>query len=110
MIRASGGWAEDASDPDIVTAMETLASTEGIFGETAAGVTVACAKALIAQGRIRPDEETVLCITGNGLKTTDALLGAFTLEAADRAANRGLREVHGPGHGRVRCVLSRARS
>ena len=48
---------------------------EGIFGETAAGVTVACAQSLIAQGRIGADEETVLCITGNGLKTTDALAG-----------------------------------
>ena len=62
--------------------METLAATEGIFGETAAGVTVATTEALIAQGRIRPDEETVLCITGNGLKTTDALAGEFTLEPA----------------------------
>jgi threonine synthase len=80
-IRASGGWAEDAADEDIVTAMELLASTEGIFGETAAGVTVATAKALIAQGRILPDEETVLCITGNGLKTTDALVNRHKLDA-----------------------------
>ena len=80
-IRSSGGWAEDASDPDIISAIETLAESEGIFGETAAGVTVACAKALIAQGRIHPDEETVLCITGNGLKTTDAILDRMNLEA-----------------------------
>jgi threonine synthase len=76
-IRASGGWSEDISDEEIVTSMELLATTEGIFGETAAGVTVGCAKALIAQGRIRPDEETVLCVTGNGLKTTDALAGHY---------------------------------
>jgi threonine synthase len=82
MIRATGGWAADASDPEIVSAMELLAGTEGIFGETAAGVTVASAKALFAEGRIRPDEETVLCITGNGLKTTDALADRFTLDAA----------------------------
>jgi threonine synthase len=82
VITGSGGWAEDASDPQIISAMETLASTEGIFGETAAGVTVATTQALIAQGRIRPDEETVLCITGNGLKTTDALAGEYTLEPA----------------------------
>ena len=59
-IRNSGGWAEDASDEDIVAGMESLATSEGIFGETAAGVTVACAKSLIAQGRISAEEETVL--------------------------------------------------
>src|SRR5579864_7707312 len=81
-IRSSGGWSEDVSDEEIVASMELLATTEGIFGETAAGVTVGCAKALIAQGRIRPDEETVLCVTGNGLKTTDALAGRYALEDA----------------------------
>jgi threonine synthase len=81
-IRSSGGWSEDVSDKEIVTSMELLATTEGIFGETAAGVTVGCAKSLIAQERIRPDEETVLVITGNGLKTTDALVGRYPLEDA----------------------------
>lgn len=78
-IAASGGWAEDASDPEIVDAITLLAETEGIFTETAGGVTVATAGKLFAQGRIRPDEMTVLCITGNGLKTTDALAGRFEL-------------------------------
>ena len=73
----SGGWAEDASDPEIVDGMSLLAETEGIFTETAGGVTVASAQKLYAQERIRPDETTVLCITGNGLKTTDALAGRF---------------------------------
>jgi threonine synthase len=82
MIRASGGWAEDCSDADIVSGIELLAGTEGIFTETAGGVTVACAQSLMAQGRIGADEETVLCITGNGLKTTDALAGRFQLEDA----------------------------
>jgi threonine synthase len=82
MIRASGGWAEDCSDTDIVSGIELLAGTEGIFTETAGGVTVACAQSLMAQGRIGADEETVLCITGNGLKTTDALAGRFQLEDA----------------------------
>src|SRR6202166_1455228 len=82
VIRSSGGWSEDVSDQEIVASMELLATTEGIFGETAAGVTVGCAKALIAQGRIRPDEETVLCVTGNGLKTTDALAGRYAPEEA----------------------------
>ena len=82
VIRSSGGWAEDCSDADIVTGIELLAATEGIFTETAGGVTVACAQSLIAQGRVGADEETVLCITGNGLKTTDALAGRFQLEDA----------------------------
>jgi len=76
-IAASGGWAEDASDPEIVDAITLLAESEGIFTETAGGVTVAAARKLFAQGRIKPEETTVLCITGNGLKTTDALAGRY---------------------------------
>ena len=72
-IRGSGGWAEDASDAEIVDGMRLLATTEGIFTETAGGVTVAAAKKLIASGRIPRHEPIVLVITGNGLKTTDAL-------------------------------------
>jgi threonine synthase len=77
MISDSGGYSEDASDPEIVDGIELLAQSEGIFTETAGGVTVSCAKKLYAQGRIAPEETTVLCITGNGLKTTDALEGRF---------------------------------
>lgn len=73
IIRESGGWGEDVSDPEIVEGMELLARTEGIFGETAGGVTVAVTRKLIEQGRIPRDEEVVLCITGNGLKTQDAI-------------------------------------
>jgi len=75
VIRSSGGWAEDPTDAEIVAAMKLLAETEGIFTETAGGVTVAAAKRLIEAGRIQPDELTVLCITGNGLKTQDAVSG-----------------------------------
>jgi threonine synthase len=57
-----------------------LAESEGVFTETAGGVTVSSARKLFAQGRISPDETTVLCITGNGLKTTDALAGKYELE------------------------------
>ncbi|MGH9475416.1 MAG: threonine synthase [Terriglobales bacterium] len=72
-IRQTGGWAEDASDAEIVAGMQLLARTEGIFGETAAGVTVAVAQKLIAQQRIASDRPLVLVITGNGLKTLDAV-------------------------------------
>ncbi len=78
-IRASGGWAEDVSDAEIVSAIELLAETEGIFGETAGGVTLGVAQKLIAQGRIARGEVTVICNTGNGLKTTDALASRFEL-------------------------------
>src|ERR1700735_2882237 len=77
MIRESGGWAEDVSDVEIVAGIQELAETEGIFTETAGGVTTAVTARLYAHGRISPDETTVVCITGNGLKTTDALEGRF---------------------------------
>ncbi len=80
-ICTSGGWAEDSSDAEIVAAIELLAECEGIFTESAGGVTVAAAQKLIAQGRISPEETTVLCITGNGLKTTDVLADRWTVEA-----------------------------
>jgi threonine synthase len=73
VIRETGGWAEDVSDAEIAEAMALLGRTEGIFAETAGGVTVAVARKLIEQGRLPRDEEIVLCITGNGLKTQDAV-------------------------------------
>jgi threonine synthase len=84
MIRATGGWAEDVSDIELVSGMQELAETEGIFTETAGGVTTAVTARLYAHGRISPDELTVACITGNGLKTTDALAGHYREERAVR--------------------------
>lgn len=84
MIRATGGWAEDVSDVELVSGMQELAETEGIFTETAGGVTTAVTARLYAHGRISPDEITVACITGNGLKTTDALTGHYREERAVR--------------------------
>jgi threonine synthase len=83
-IRESGGWAEDVSDVELVSGIQELAETEGIFTETAGGVTTAVTARLYAHGRIQPDELTVICITGNGLKTTDALAGAYEQRAAIR--------------------------
>jgi threonine synthase len=79
-ITKSGGWSEDISDPEIVDAIQLLAENEGIFTETAGGVTVGCARKLYRQDRILPHETTVLCITGNGLKTTDVLTGEYEAE------------------------------
>jgi threonine synthase len=80
VITQSGGWAEDVSDPEVVASIQLLAETEGIFTETAGGVTVGCARKLYRQERITPDETTVLCITGNGLKTTDVLVDKYQTE------------------------------
>ena len=73
-IRDSGGHAAAATDPEIVAAMRLLAETEGIFTETAGGVTLAAAQRLIGEGRIGPDDSLAICITGQGLKTTDPLV------------------------------------
>jgi len=77
VAKESGGYGEDISDPEIVNAMKLLAETEGIFTETAGGVTVGVTKKLVEQGRIKPDELTVICVTGNGLKTQEALAGCY---------------------------------
>ena len=75
LIRETGGWAEDAPDAEISEAMYLLANTEGIFAETAGGVTVAVTRKLLEQGKLPRDEEIVICITGNGLKTQEAVAG-----------------------------------
>lgn len=72
-VRESGGWAEDVSDEEIVDAIKLLASTEGVFTETAGGVTFGVTKKLIEQGRIPRDESIIVSITGNGLKTQEAV-------------------------------------
>jgi threonine synthase len=79
-IKTSGGWSEDVSDPEVIDSIRLLAETEGIFTETAGGVTVGTAGKLYRQDRILPEETTVLCITGNGLKTTDVLAGVYEIE------------------------------
>lgn len=72
-IRESGGAAQAVSDDALVAGIRLLAETTGIFTETAGGVTVAAAVALAERGLLRADDEVVLCITGNGLKTTEAV-------------------------------------
>jgi threonine synthase len=74
LIQETGGWSEDVDDDAIVDAMMLLAETEGIWAETAGGVTLAVAQKLIEQGRIGRDDSIVICITGNGLKTQEALI------------------------------------
>ncbi len=72
-VRNSGGIGEHANDEEIVEAIKLLAATEGIFTETAGGVTLAATKKLIDDGHIARDERIVVAITGNGFKTIEAL-------------------------------------
>jgi threonine synthase len=72
-VRESGGWGEAASDEEIVDAIHLLARCEGIFTEPAGGTTVAVTKKLIEQGRIPRHETIVICVTGNGYKTLEAV-------------------------------------
>jgi threonine synthase len=82
VMKDTGGSAEDVSDDQIREGIRLLAECEGIFAETAGGVTVGVAKKLIASGAIPADESAVLCVTGNGLKTIDAVAAhaGFTRE------------------------------
>jgi threonine synthase len=101
-VKDSGGYGEHATDEEIIEGMRLLARTEGIFAETAGGVTVTATRKLIEAGRIPRDEPIVMCVTGNGLKTPDALhdrlhsnvtirpsLGAFDRALADLKSKTG---------------------
>jgi threonine synthase len=74
-MRQTGGSAEDVTDEEVVEGIRMLAEYAGIFAETAGGVTVAGAKKLIQSGHIGADDSAVLCITGHGLKTQEAIIG-----------------------------------
>jgi len=76
-IRGTGGWVAGVTDEELVGGIRLLAETTGIFTETAGGATVAGAAALAREGRLGPEDEVVLCITGNGLKTVEALQGVL---------------------------------
>lgn len=98
-IQESGGYGCAVSDEGVVEGMKLLASSEGIFAETAGGVVIGALKRLVAEGIIGPEELTVAYITGNGLKTQEAVMDRLgeplviqpTLSAFERvyAAHRG---------------------
>jgi threonine synthase len=75
VMKETGGVADDVTDDEIREGIKLLAECEGIFAETAGGVTVGVAKKLIASGKIPANDSAVLCVTGNGLKTLDAVNG-----------------------------------
>lgn len=77
-IRSSGGDAAAVTDAELVQGIRLLAETTGVFTETAGGVTVAAALRLAREGKLRPGDEVVLCITGNGLKTVEAVQAELT--------------------------------
>jgi threonine synthase len=93
-VRRTGGAVDDVSDDEVVDGIRLLARTEGIFAETAGGVTVATARKLVESGRLDPDAETVLLITGDGLKTLDAVADhvgpTATVPASTAAVRRAL--------------------
>ncbi|MGH7703024.1 MAG: threonine synthase [Gemmatimonadales bacterium] len=81
-IRDTGGWAAAPGDEELIAGIRLLAETTGVFTETAGGTVIAGALALAGDGHFRADDELVLCITGNGLKTVEAIQGVLPLAPA----------------------------
>ena len=84
VVRRTGGVVADVDDDAVVSAMRLLAATEGIFGETAGGVTLGVLRSLLASGQLDPDAETVIINSGDGLKTLDAVADAVGTPPAIR--------------------------
>jgi threonine synthase len=82
VVRRTGGVVADVSDEELADAIRLLAGTEGIWAETAGGVTLAVLRKLLAAGQIDPDLPTVIINSGEGLKTPDAAAAAFPVPAA----------------------------
>src|SRR5829696_285878 len=98
-VRRTGGAVAHVSDEEVVEGIRLLARTEAVFAETAGGVTVATAKKLIETGQLDPDAETVLLITGDGLKTLDAVSGEVGPTATVPASSKAVREALVARHG-----------
>jgi threonine synthase len=93
VARRTGGAVQDVGDDEIVEGMRLLAATEGIFGETAGGVTIATLRRLLADGQLDPAAETVVINSGDGLKTLDAVAPALRQAAAIRPTLDAFRAV-----------------
>jgi threonine synthase len=94
-VRRTGGAVTDVTDDEVRDGIRLLARTEGVFAETAGGVTVANAKKLVESGQLDPDADTVLLITGDGLKTLDAIEHQVGPKATVPATSKAVREALG---------------
>jgi threonine synthase len=94
-VRRTGGAVEDVTDEEVVAGIRLLAKTEGIFAETAGGTTVATAKKLVESGKLDPDADTVLLITGDGLKTLDAVQDRIGPKATVAPSSKAVSEALG---------------
>ena len=92
-VRRTGGAVAHVSDEEVVEGIRLLARTEGVFAETAGGVTVATTRKLVESGQLDPDAETVLLITGDGLKTLDAVSGRIGPTATVPSTSKAVREA-----------------
>ena len=97
LARRSGGGIDAVTDDEIREGIRLLAETTGIFTETAGGVTTAVLRKLAERGDIDPDERVVLVITGEGLKTIDAVRGSFAVHEID-ATTSSFEETLGLDH------------
>jgi hypothetical protein len=98
-IQSTGGWADDATDAEISEGISLLAETQGIYTETAGGVSIAVLKKLVEQGHIDRRGVTVVAITGNGLKTPEAVamdspeVIDAKIDAFERVVEKGVAHV-----------------
>ncbi|MGD0933187.1 MAG: threonine synthase, partial [Streptosporangiaceae bacterium] len=93
VVRRTGGAIADVSDEEIVESIRLLAATEGVFAETAGGVTLGVLRKLLAAGQLDPGAETVIINSGDGLKTLDAVAGALPVPPLVRPTLESFREA-----------------
>ncbi|HYZ55855.1 MAG TPA: threonine synthase [Streptosporangiaceae bacterium] len=93
VVRRTGGAVADVSDSEIIDSIRLLAETEGIFAETAGGVTLGVLRKLLATGQLDPGGETVIINSGDGLKTLDAVAGTLPVPVTVRPTLESFREA-----------------
>ena len=97
VVRRSGGVVAAAPDDEIVDSIKLLAATEGIFGETAVGVTLAVLRRLLAAGQLDPEVETVIINSGDGLKTLNAVAAAVSVDGPIKPSLREFTALYESG-------------
>jgi threonine synthase len=101
VVRRTGGAVADVTDAEIVDGIRLLARTEGIFGETAVGTTLAVLRQLLASGQLDPRAETVIINSGDGLKTLDAVASAAPSDPPIRATLAAFAELESSRSGKL---------